>query len=161
MREVNQARPVGSGRAGRMDSNRAFGAGGSAAPSAHSGGGAARPPARGMERHTERRGSSYAGVERRLHRICVTRNTEYHFRGDVCIAVRDRRTGDWLPGHLALRRQLFGSIQFFTNGAMSPHAGEPRLGEALFFAQGGRDLITSPLEKVERPPKHLVEAYAY
>jgi len=158
MRDVKQARPVGSGRSG-MDSGRPPATHGRPGrpPAAH-GRATAPPAARGIEHHTERRDG---GVERRVHRMCVTRNTEYHFRGDVCVAVRDRRTGDWLPGHLALRRQLFGSIQFFTNGAMAPHAGEPRLGEALFFAQGGRDLITSPLEKVERPPKHLVEAYAF
>lgn len=103
----------------------------------------------------------YDGVERRRHRVYLTRNTEYHFRDDICVGVRDRRTGDWLPGHLALRRELFGSIQFFINGSLSPHPGQPRIGEALFFANGGRDLITSPLEKVERPPKHLVEAYSF
>jgi len=105
--------------------------------------------------------SDYKGAERRRHRVYLTRNTEYHFRDDLCVAVRDRRTGEWLPGHLALRRALFGSIQFFINGSLSPHPGEPRIGEALFFANGGRDLITSPLEKVERPAKHLVDAYAF
>jgi hypothetical protein len=103
----------------------------------------------------------YEGGERRRHRVYMTRNTEYHFRDTLCIGVRDRRTGDWLPGHLALRRELFGSIQFFLNGSLSPHPGEPRVGEALFFAQGGRDLITSPLEKVERPDKRLVDQYAF
>src|SRR6187549_387121 len=44
----------------------------------------------------------YEGTERRRHRVYMTRNTEYHFRDGVCVAVRDRRTGDWLPGHLAL-----------------------------------------------------------
>jgi hypothetical protein len=99
--------------------------------------------------------------DRRHHRVYLTRNTEYHFRDMLCVAVRDRRTGEWLPGHLALRRELFGSIQFFMNGSLSPHPGEPRVGEALFFAQGGRDLITSPLEKIERPAKHLVDDYSF
>jgi hypothetical protein len=103
----------------------------------------------------------YPAEERRRHRVYLTRNTEYHFRDDRCVGVRDRRTGEWLPGHLALRRVLFGSIQFFMNGGLAPHAGEPRVGEALFFAEGGRDLITSPLEKVERPPKHVVQEYSY
>ena len=97
--------------------------------------------------------------ERRRHRVFVTRNTEYHIRDGYCIAVRDRRSGDWLPGHLALRREIFGSIRFFSNGAMKPTPGEPRLGEALFFASGGRDLITSPLQAVERPAKELVSEY--
>lgn len=112
-----------------------------------------------MDQKIENTPAGYGGHERRRHRVFVTRNTEYHFRGSVCVAVRDRRTGDWLPGHLALRREVFGSIRFFTNGAMLPSAGEPRLGEALFFATGGRDLITSPLQGVERPPRETVADY--
>ena len=101
----------------------------------------------------------FRGTERRRHRVFMTRNTEYHFRDELCVAVRDRRTGEWLPGHLALRRPLFGSIRFFMNGALMPSPGEPKIGEALFFGDGGRDLITSPLESVERPPKELVAEY--
>ena len=40
-----------------------------------------------------------------------------------------------------------------------PNAGDPRPGEALFFAADGRDLVTSPLERVDRPAKALVDAY--
>ena len=101
----------------------------------------------------------FGGKERRKHRAFMTRNTEYHFRDGLCVAVRDRRTGEWLPGHLALRRELFGSIRFFMNGSILPTPGEPKVGEALFFAAGGRDLITSPLESVERPAKAIVDDY--
>ena len=101
----------------------------------------------------------YQGKNRRKHRVFLTRNTEYHFRDSVCVAVRCRRSGEWLPGHLALRRELFGSIRFFMNGALLPNPGEPKVGEALFFASGGRDLITSPLVSVERPAKELVRDY--
>ena len=97
--------------------------------------------------------------ERRRHRVYVTRNTEYHFRDGFCVAVRDRRTGDFLPGHLAVRRRLHGGIKFFPNGAIVPNPGEPRAGEALYFAADGRDLVTSPVESVERPPKSIVRAY--
>jgi hypothetical protein len=89
----------------------------------------------------------------------MTRNTEYHFRDGVCVAVRDRRTGDWLPGHLALRRQLFGGLRFFLNGGLLPNPGEPVVGEALFFGEGGRDLVTSPLQSVERPSPEMVAQY--
>lgn len=102
---------------------------------------------------------AYQGQERRRHRIYLTRNTEYHFRDGICVAVKDRRTGEWLPGHLALRRQLFGSLRFFMNGALLPNPGEPKVGEALFFGEGGRDLITSPLQSVERPTPETVAEY--
>lgn len=97
--------------------------------------------------------------ERRRHRVYVTRNTEYHFRDGFCVAVRDRRSGDFLPGHLAIKRRLHGGLKFFPNGAIVPNPGDPRPGEALYFATDGRDLVTSPLERVERPIKVLVEAY--
>jgi hypothetical protein len=103
---------------------------------------------------------AYAGPERRRHRVYVTRNTEYHFRDGFCVAVRDRRTGDFLHGHLALRHRIHGGLKFHPDGAITPNAGEPQAGEALYFAAGGRDLVTSPLERVERPSKALVDAYA-
>jgi hypothetical protein len=101
----------------------------------------------------------YAGPERRRHRVYVTRNTEYHLRDRTCVAVRDRRTGDFLHGHLALAGQVSGTLRFFPNGAVAPSVGEPRPGESLYFGSGGRDLVTSPVESVERPIKAVVESY--
>lgn len=98
--------------------------------------------------------------ERRRHRVYVTKNTEYHFRDGFCVAVRDRRTGDFLPGHLALRKRLHGGLKFYLNGAIVPNPGDPSPGEALYFAADGRDLVTSPVERIERPSKDLVRAYA-
>jgi hypothetical protein len=101
----------------------------------------------------------YQGPERRRHRVYVTRNTEYHFRDGFCVAVRDRRTGEFLHGHLALRHRIVGGLKFFTNGGIGPNVGEPRPGESLYFASEGRDLVTSALETVERPTRELVGAY--
>jgi hypothetical protein len=98
-------------------------------------------------------------AERRRNRVYVTKNTEYHFRDGYCVAVRDRRTGDFLHGHLALRRRVHGGIKFYLNGAIVPNPGDPRPGEALYFATEGRDLVTSPLETIERPSKEIAAAY--
>ena len=51
-----------------------------------------------------------------------------------------------VPGHAALK-------------AAAPPPVPSTVGEALYFATDGRDLVTSPLEAVERPSKELVEAY--
>jgi hypothetical protein len=102
---------------------------------------------------------TFPGPERRRHRVYVTRNTEYHFRDGFCVAVRDRRTGHFLRSHLALRRRIQGGLRFYLNGAILPNAGDPEPGEALYFASNGRDLVTSPLESVQRPSKEMVEAY--
>jgi hypothetical protein len=101
----------------------------------------------------------YSGPERRRHRVYVTRNTEYHFRDGFCVAVRDRRTGEFLHGHLALRRRVQGGLKFSRHGGIEPNTGEPRSGESLYFGSEGRDLVTSPLETVERPPRDVVSAY--
>jgi hypothetical protein len=103
---------------------------------------------------------TFQGPERRRHRVYVTRNTEYHFRDGFCVAVRDRKTGEFLRGHLALDRRIQGGLRFFPSGAILPNAGEPATGEALYFANDGRDLVTSPLEAIERPTKETVQAYA-
>lgn len=100
-----------------------------------------------------------AGVERRRHSMFTTRNTEYHFRDGLCVAVRDRRSGEWVTSHAALHRTVSGSLTFFPNGAIKPRIGDPCVGECLFFATGGRDLVTSPLLEVSRPPKVAVTAY--
>lgn len=99
-----------------------------------------------------------AGTERRIHQVLVTQNTEYHIRRGVCVAVRDRRSGRWLRGHLALNSQVGGGLRFGPGG-MIPNAGKPSIGEAVFFHASGRDLVTSALVAIDRPPKHVVEAY--
>jgi hypothetical protein len=65
----------------------------------------------------------YLGKERRIHRIFVTRNSEYHVRRNVCVGVRDRRSGEWLAGHLALRSTVSGGLKFHDNGAISASEG--------------------------------------
>jgi hypothetical protein len=103
--------------------------------------------------------TAFSGTERRRHRVYVTRNTEYHFKDGFCVAVRDRRTGEFLQGHLALRRRVHGGLRFFGSGAIVPNPGDPTVGEALYFTADGRDLVTSPLESIDRPTKATVEAY--
>lgn len=101
----------------------------------------------------------YAGRERRIHRVFVTRNTEYHVRRDTCVAVRDRRTGDWIAGHLALNSRVSGGLRFTDNGGIRPNEGTPNLGESLFFVTDGRDLVTSPIVAIERPVREIVSRY--
>jgi hypothetical protein len=103
--------------------------------------------------------ADYKGRERRRHRIYVTRNTEYHVRDGFCVAVRDRNSGNFLHGHLAVSRRVHGGLKFYESGGIVANPGDPRPGESLYFASEGRDLVTSALESVERPSKELVGAY--
>jgi len=101
----------------------------------------------------------YSGTERRIHKVFVTRNTEYHVRRDVCVAVRDRKSGSWMRGHLATGTRVSGGLKFMKNGGIRPNEGIPVLGESLFFCAAGRDLVTSPVVSIERPEREVVFAY--
>ena len=102
---------------------------------------------------------AYSGQERRQHRVYVTRNTEYHLRGETCVAVRDRKTGRFLASHLAMQRTLSGGVRYFANGSAVPSFEPPQIGEALYFGEGGRELVTSLCSSIERPERRLVESY--
>lgn len=99
----------------------------------------------------------YGGADRRIHRVFVTRNTEYHLRRDVCVAVRDRRTGRWYNGHEALRRRVSGAIRFFETGGVGAVPSLPDVGQSLYFE--GAQLVTSPVVKIERPPRYVLNHY--
>lgn len=99
-------------------------------------------------------------AERRRNKMFVTRNTEYFLSDGICIAVRDRRTEAWLEGHLAVGRVLSGGVRVLANGEAIPVKDSPQVGEALYFSEGGRELITSVLCSVERPPREVALQYA-
>jgi hypothetical protein len=103
--------------------------------------------------------NAYFGPERRQHHMFVTKNTEYHFRGDLCVGVRDRRSGEWLSNHRALSRRLSGGVHFHENGCAVPVPDAPGVGEALYFAEGGSELITSAVCDVDRPSRDAVSQY--
>ena len=107
---------------------------------------------------SDRRGK-YEGPERRRRRVYVTRNTEYHFLDELCIAVKSRQTDKWRLGHAALRHALSGCVRFAADGEVQPKAREPAVGDALFFADPGCDIITSVLVAIERPAREVVASY--
>lgn len=103
----------------------------------------------------------FKGSERRIHKVFVTRNTEYHVRKNECVGVRDCRSGEWLKAHLALRSKVSGAIRFNREGGVIPNEGNPSIGDSLFFQAAGRDLVTSSILSVERPAKTIVDSYDF
>ena len=102
---------------------------------------------------------TYSGPDRRIHRVFLTRNTEYHMRRQTCVAVRDRDSGRWLQGHFALNQAAQGAIRFFENGGLAATSTLPRVGESMYFEDRGRDLVTSAVVSVERPDRKVVAGY--
>jgi hypothetical protein len=90
-------------------------------------------------------------INRRRHRLFVTRHTEYHLRSDECVGVRDRITGQWLRDHAALRLR---AIRLPPNGHDVQWVGR----RIQFWGQG-TDVVTSPVVSTGRPPKESLERY--
>ena len=104
------------------------------------------------------------GPERRRHKVYVTRNTEYHVRDGVCVAVRDRGSKRFRDAHIALNLPMEGGVRVYSNGAVLPSMGEPRVGDAIYFARkltsnDDHQIVTSRLESIGRPPKRDVLMY--
>ena len=98
-------------------------------------------------------------IDRRRHRVYLTKNTEYHTRDNRCVAVKDRVTGLWIWEHKALWARVLGGLSF-QNGGIRPTAGVPNIGESLYLHRSdGEDLVTSDLEDVLRPEADIVEMY--
>jgi len=85
---------------------------------------------------------------RRRHKMYVTRNSEYHFRDDECVGVRDRRTGKWKRWHRAVRGRLMG---FMDRNNVRYEA--PIRGGRLHLVSKHIHILTSPLMLIDRPPK--------
>ena len=110
--------------------------------------------------------TKYRGPERRRHRVLVTRNTEYHCRDGVCVAVRDRRTRQFVEPHAALGKHVSGGLRFNQNGGIESASASTELqpGEQICFSgdkSDDRSVITSPLSAIERPPKDVVSTYVH
>lgn len=110
-------------------------------------------------------GHAYSGPDRRHHRLFVTKNSEYHCRDGVCVAVRDVRTGEFVRHHAALGRRLSGAIRFARDGSISgiSEGTDAHVGEQLCFTAGSvddpKDVLTSPVQAVARPPKEIAQHY--
>jgi len=105
----------------------------------------------------------YQGVERRKFFSYVTSNTEYHFREGICVAVRDRRTGQFLGAHVALGMRLVGGVNMTPNGLRLPKSEKPEVGDALCLTksiESSHQIVTSRVEAIERPSRDTVATYS-
>jgi len=88
--------------------------------------------------------------------VFVTRNTEYHVRGGVCVAVRDRERKQFLPTHHAVGGRLSGSVRL--GQAPAPLSRRrPSIGDGLLVDGGpngdGGTIVTSVILEI-RPHEH-------
>lgn len=105
-------------------------------------------------------GATYLGrgnADRRVHRVLVTKNTEYHVRRRVCIAVRDRQTGTWYEHHGALSLEVAGGLRFYDHGGIHLKHGFPDIGDCLYFED--TNIVTTPIVDIRRPEKEIVYGF--
>lgn len=100
---------------------------------------------------------SYSGPERRIHRIVVTENSEYHLRRRLCLLVRDRTTGEWVTSHRAIRTELLGAVATSSPDLDFNGSSVPRPGERMMFDGAAGPVFTTPVVDVLRAPRELVE----
>ena len=100
----------------------------------------------------------YSGPERRKRTVYVTHNTEYHLHDGVCVAVRDRHSGVFDRNHLAIGHKLEGALA--QGEGLAGFHRVPQVGDSILFSLGKmREVVTSAVERVTRPPRQLVQAY--
>jgi len=100
-------------------------------------------------------------LEKRKNKMFVTRNTEYHVRDDVCVAVKKLDSGDWLMHSKALGARLIATLSVTpkrTKGICSVFW--PEVGDHLvMYNTMGEDIITTRIRKIKRPPPHCLRYY--
>jgi hypothetical protein len=99
---------------------------------------------------------TYEGIDRRVHKVYVTANTEYHFRRGLCVGVFDRRREKWFERHRALDKSISCVLKLCDNGMIAVDKRNPEVGDSLCV---GEDLITSPIQQIARPPREVVAHY--
>lgn len=80
--------------------------------------------------------------------LVVTRNSEYHLKGDACVAVKNRNTGAFLVDHDMVGKTLKGCV-VRTDPWLAVE--QPVLGGALWFVKDGNAFLTSRILGVSLP----------
>lgn len=77
-------------------------------------------------------------------------------RAGRVIGVRAVDSGAWIENHDALDMEVRGHVE---PDMAVPLPGPPAPGARLYLAGGDRDVVTSVVTAIERPPKSLVAQY--
>lgn len=91
--------------------------------------------------------------------LYLTYRSEYLVLRDLCVGVRDRGSGTWIPLHAATCAHLlgphgFGGEEDVARG-VSPIT-RVRLGERLELYAAARRIVTGPIVAIERAPESVL-----
>ncbi|MBX3250707.1 MAG: hypothetical protein KF901_26245 [Myxococcales bacterium] len=88
--------------------------------------------------------------------VYATRNTEYHLRGDLCVAVRDRETLAWASSSQVLGQRVTCMVVSI-RGQLRRHTLSPRIGSSLWFESV--QAMTSSIRVIRPATSEEVAAY--
>jgi len=100
-------------------------------------------------------------IEKRRHKLYVTKNTEYHVKDNVCVGIRNRATGDWIMVSRAIGAVLIGGLHQAGEHEVN-FSSYPWLEKGdclLFITDGGHDIVTTRVEQVDRPSRQSIRYY--
>ena len=88
-------------------------------------------------------------------KLYLTYRSEYLVLRDLCVGVRDRATGAWIPLHAASCAHLVGPT---ADALQNPRqATPPKLGEHLSLYAPSRRVTSGPIVAIERASPELIE----
>jgi len=87
-------------------------------------------------------------------KLYLTYRSEYLVLNDLCMGVRDRATGAWIPLHSASCAHVLGPSVDLRGAPRGAKA--PRVGEHLSLYAAARRITTGPIVAIERASPALV-----
>lgn len=87
-------------------------------------------------------------------KLYLTYRSEYLVLSDLCVGVRDRERGAWLPLHAAACAHLLGPVDSQSQTPLIQSS--VRVGEQLCFLPSVRRVVTSPVVAIEEPSPALL-----
>jgi hypothetical protein len=88
-------------------------------------------------------------------KLYVTYRSEYLMLRDLCVGVRDRRTGAWVALHAAACSQVLGTLSSREQTRAQPCV-QPRVGERVALYASARRIITGAIVAVEAASPQLI-----
>lgn len=90
-------------------------------------------------------------------KLYLTYRSEYLVLRDLCVGVRDRASGVWVPLHAATCAHLLGPLSAREPGGPAvPTATLPRVGERMTLYATARRIVSGPVVAIEPAPAALV-----
>ena len=87
-------------------------------------------------------------------KLYLTYRSEYLVLSDLCVGVRDRRSGAWQPLHAAACAHLLGPVDSRTQTPLVRST--VRVGEQLCFLPSVRRVVSGPVVAIEEPASALL-----